>query len=214
MDCDKDADLTELDFEKIKKTCTNRLKIGPLKASIVDKKQNTSFVLDTNNIFVKDQILYAGLNSATLAGATSTTYLSNVILNCKKGVDSDLFEIMNVLRDCVTYGRLSIGTMTSQNKFFEDEKAKKPSSTKNLIVNLDSGKMAINTAIHFLGMNLKVAIYGIIRLDESNKKIMVTVTNTKLPLGITSVKLLMYFLKKDLISKDIKIDKNVITVSL
>ena len=210
IDCDKDEDLIELDFEKIKKTCTNRMKIAPLKASLVDKKQKTSFSLDINNIFVKNKLLYFALTSGTLTGTESSTYLSNVLLNCRKETDSDLFELNHVLRDCLTYGRLSIGTMTSNNKFDD----KKPSSNKNLVINLDANKMILQTAIHFLGMNHKVAIYGRIVLDEIKRKLIVTVTDTKLPFGINSVKLLMYFLKKDLISKDIKIDKNVITISL
>lgn len=210
LDCDKDEDLTELDFEKIKKTCTNRMKLSPLKATLVDKKQKTSFDLDINNILVKNKLLYFGITSGLLTGAESTTYLSNVLLNCRKEKDSDVFELNDVLGDCLTYGRLSIGTLTSDNKFDD----KKPSSNKNLIINLDGGRMVLSTAIHFLGMNHKVAIYGGLVLDKSNKKLRVTVTDTKLPFGITSVKLLMYFLKKDLISKDIKIEKNVITISL
>lgn len=210
LDCDKDEGLTELDFEKIKKTCTNRMKLGPLKASLLDKKQKTSFVLDINNILVKNKLLSFGMTTGMLTGVESTTYLNNVLLNCRKEIDSDVFELNHVLRDCLTYGRLSIGVMTSDNKYDD----KKPSSNKNLIVNFDAGRMALATAIHFLGRDHKVAIYGRMVLDESNKKLILTVTDTKLPFGITSVKLLMYFLKKDLISKDIKIEKNIITISL
>jgi hypothetical protein len=133
-----------------------------------------------------------------------------VLLNCRKELDSDLFEINDVLRDCITYGRLSIGELRSDNKFDD----KKDSDNKNLIINSDSGSLVIETSIRFLGMNHKIGIYGKIALNESKKQIILTVTNTKLPFGITSVKLLMYFLKKDLISKDISIQNNVITITL
>ncbi len=210
LDCDKDEDLTELDFEKIKKTCSNRLKLNPMQASLVDKKQKSTFFLDINNIVVKNKILYMGLNSATLSGTESSTYLTNVLLNCRKEVDSDLFEINHVLRDCLSYGRLSIGLMRSDNKIDD----KKDSSNKNLVINLDSRKLVLQTLIHFLGFDHKITIYGKTAFDENQKKLSLEITNTRLPFGITSVKLLMYFLRKDLISKDIKIQDNIITISL
>jgi hypothetical protein len=210
LDCDKDEDLTELDIPKIKKACSNRFKLNPLQASLTDKKKKSSFALDFKNILVKDKILYFGLNSGKLSGTESVTYLTNVLLNCRKELDSDLFEINDVLRDCITYGRLSIGELRSDNKFDD----KKDSDNKNLIINSDSGSLIIETSIRFLGMNHKIGIYGKIALNESKKQIILTVTNTKLPFGITSVKLLMYFLKKDLISKDISIQNNVITITL
>jgi hypothetical protein len=210
LDCDKDEDLTELDFLKIKKTCSNRLKLSPLQATLIDKKQKTTFALDINNIVVKNKILYFGLNTGALSGIESTTYLTNILLNCRKETDSDLFELTNVLRDCLSYGRLSIGELRSDNKVDD----KKDSSNKNLIINLDAGKLVLQTSIHFLGFDHKITIYGRMVLDETNKKLALTVTDTKLPFGITSVKLLMYFLKKDLISKDITILNNVITIAL
>jgi hypothetical protein len=110
----------------------------------------------------------------------------------------------------LTYGRLSIGELRSDNKIDD----KKDSSNKNLVINLDAGKLVLQTSIHFLGFDHKITIYGRMVLDETNKKLALTVTDTKLPFGITSVKLLMYFLKKDLISKDITILNNVITIAL
>jgi hypothetical protein len=210
LDCDKDEDLTSLDFEKIKKACTNRMKMSPLKANLVDKKQKTTFALDINNIQVKDKILYLGLTSGALSGTESTTYLNNVLLNCRKELDSDVFELNHVLRDCITFGRLSIGEIKSDNKLDD----KKDSSNKNLIINSDAGKMIVQTYVRFLGANHQVVIYGQMVFQETGRKLIITVTDTKLPFGINSVKLLMYFLKKDLISKDIKIINNVITITL
>lgn len=210
IDCDRDEDLTELDFDKIKKACLNRLNLKPLKAVLVDKKQNTSFNLDVKNIVVKNKLVYFGLNSGALSSAESTTYLTNVLLNCRKELDSDLFELTHVLNDCFTYGRLSIGEIKSDNKL----DPKKDSSNKNLIINADNGNLIIQASVRFLGMDHPVVIYGKIALDETKSKMVIRVTETKLPFGITSVKLLMYFLKKDFISKDIQIQNNIITISL
>ena len=65
-----------------------------------------------------------------------------------------------------------------------------------------------------LGLKARVSIYGNLALNEAKKQLIITVTDTKLPLGLNSVKLLMYLLKKNLISKDISISNNVITIQL
>jgi ABC-type multidrug transport system ATPase subunit len=43
-----------------------------------------------------------------------------------------------------------------------------------------------------------------VNFNETKNELVITVTDTKLPLGFTSVSMLMYFLKRSLISKDIK----------
>jgi hypothetical protein len=199
-----------MDAQKIKKTCSNRLKLDPLKVTLLDKVAKTFFVLDTQSIGVKNKMLYLGLNSGSISDNVSTTYLTKVLVNCRKEVDSDLLEIGHVLHDCLTYGRVSIAEVKSDNKIDD----KKDSTTKELIINADAGRLALQTKIHFLGGDHKVSIYGNAAYDEKNKKLVLVVTDTKLPFGITSVKLLMYFLKKDFISKDIQIQNNVITISL
>jgi len=209
LNCAKDEDLAGLDFDKIKKPCMNKLRLNPVKAVIVDKKENSRFNLDVKNVVVQDKVLYISLNSGVLSDKLSTTYINNALINCRKNEDSDLFELTNVLRDCITYGRVSIGEVKSDRV-----EEKKDSSSKNIAINADNGSILIQADIKFLGMNSRVSIYGRVSLDEAKKQIHVTVTDTKLPFGINSVKLLMYFLKKDLISKDISINNNVITITL
>lgn len=209
LNCAKDEDLSAPDFEKIKRTCLNRFKLGPLKASIVDKAAKSTFNLDMKDITVKDKILYFALNSGALSDASSTTGLSNVLLNCRKENESDLLELMDVLKDCTTYSRISIAEIRSSKP---DEK--KDSSIKNIAINATNNALLTTAEVKFLGINARVSIQGNVTLDQARKQLIMTVTDTKLPLGINSVKLLMYFLKKNLISKDIAINKNVITIQL
>lgn len=208
LNCAKDEDLKDLDVLKIKKTCLNELKIAPLKASIVDKVAKSTFNLDVKDITVKDKIFYFTLNSGALSDSSSTTSLSNMLLNCKKEADTDLLVLNEVLRDCVSYTRLSIAEVKSSKP---DEK---DSSVKNIALSSANGALIVQAEVKFLGIKARVSIYGNVALDEARKQLILTVTDTKLPLGINSVKLLMYFLKKNLISKDISINKNIITVSL
>lgn len=209
LNCAKDEDLTSPDFEKIKKTCLNRFKLGPLKASIVDKTAKSTFNLDLKDITVKDKILYFTLNSGALSDAQSTTSLFNVLLNCRKETDSDPLELMDVLKDCLAYSRINIGEI--RNSKPDD---KKDSSIDNIGINTNNNALVTTAQVKFLGIKARVSIYGNVTLDQTRKQLNITVTDTRLPLGINSVKLLMYFLKKNLISKDIVINNNVITIQL
>ena len=209
LNCAKDEDLQEVNFEKIKKACLNQIKVAPLKINISDKKSKTSFNLDIKDITIKDQLAYFSLNSGALSDAQSTTYLDKLLLNCKKETDTDLFDLHQVLKDCLTYARFSLAEVKTSKP---DDK--KNSSIKNIIVNSTNGNLLTHVEAKYLGLTAKVTITGRAVFDQSKNQLSLTITDAKLPLGIHSVKLFMYFLKKMVISKTIDIENNVITISL
>lgn len=209
LKCAKDPALTEVNTDKITKDCLNSLKLSPLKLNLADKKTKTNFNIDLKDITVKDKIIYATLNSASLSDPKSTTFLSGILLNCKKETDTDLMEITQVLRDCISYGRVSINEVKSTKS---DEG--KASYIKKIALSSASSALIVQADIKFLGFTSRVSIHGNLSLDETKKQVTLNVTDTRLPLGLTSVKLLMYFLKKNFISKDIAYVNNNIIISL
>ncbi len=209
LNCAKDADLKDLDFDKLKKTCLNQLKINPLKANLEDKSAKSMFNLDIKDVTVKDKIVYFTLNNAALSDATSTTYLTNLLLNCRKETETDLLDLNQVINDCISYSRLSLAEVKSTKP---DQK--NDTSIRNISVSSTNNALIIQADVKFIGVTARVSIQGIVALNQAGKQLIITVTDTKLPLGINSVKLLMYFLKKNLISKDISITNNVITIGL
>ncbi len=210
LNCAKDPELSALDFEKIKGPCLNKLRINSMRANLNDKKEKSNFDLVVKSIVIQDKILYLTLDSGVLSDSSSSTFLSTVLVNCRKNYDTDLFELTDVIQDCVEYGRISIGEVRSNNKL-ED---KKDSSNKNIAVSVENGAVIIQADVKLLGFNNRVTIYGTVTVDAEKKQLILKVTDTKLPFGLTSVKMLMHFLKKDLISKDISINNNIITISL
>lgn len=210
--CGKNPALETLDSAKLIKTCLNKLNVEPFKATLEDTKEKTHFFLDFKKLGIKDRVLTTSINHITLrdSAATSTTYLHDVNVKCRKETESDLLEVTNVLRDCISFGQVSIGEVFSESKVSNKE----DSSNKNISITINGGAMTIQAEVKFLGMTKKVSLYGKVSIDEKNKKIIASITDTKLPFGINSVKLVMYFLKKDLVSKDIQINNNVITMAL
>lgn len=74
--------------------------------------------------------------------------------------------------------------------------------------------MLIQADVKIIGFTSRVSIYANAGFNQSTGKLTLSVTDTKLPLGLTSVKILMYFLKKNLISKDVTYQNNNIIISL
>lgn len=209
VSCAKDPELTSFDINKMAKDCSNQLKVSPVKVSIVDKKAKTNFNLDIKDITVKDKNAFFTLNNGTLSDPASTTYITNMILNCRKELDTNMLELNQVIKDCLTYSRISIAEVKSTKP-----DGGQASSVKKIALNSDGNKMLIQADVNILGFMNRVSLNANASFNETKKQLTLNVTNTKLPLGMTSVSMLMYFLKMNIISKGIAYENNNIIISL
>jgi hypothetical protein len=209
MTCAKDPELTSFDINKMAKDCSNQLKVSPLKASIVDKVAKSNFNLDIKDVNVKDKIANFTLNSGTLSDPTSTTYLTNMALSCRKELDTNFLELNQVLKDCLSYARISLAEVKSTKP-----DGGQASSVKKIVVSSNGNKMVIQADVNILGFMNRVSLSANATLNETKKQLVLNVTDAKLPLGMTSVKMLMYFLKQNIISKGVTYENNNIIISL
>lgn len=209
MNCAKDPELTSFDINKMAFDCSNQLKVSPTKVSIVDLAAKTNFNLDIKDVEIKDKKANLILNSGTLSDPTSTTYISNMALTCQKELDTNILELNQVLRECLSYSRISIAEVKSSKPNGGDA-----SSVKKISMSSNSNKMVIQADVNILGFMNKVSLSANASFNEEQKQLILNVTNTKLPLGMTSVKMLMYFLKQNIISKGIVFENNNIIISL
>lgn len=209
LQCAKDPMINGLDRNKLVKDCLNDIKINPLKVKLVDQKAKTQFALDIKNVSVKNKIAQFALNSGALSDNKSTTSITDFNLNCKKETDSDLLELMDVLRDCNSYARISLAEVKSTKP--DDNQG---SSVKKIVINSDNNNLVIEADVKILLFKSRIKVFGKTTLDEAKRTFTINVTNTRLPFGLTSVKVLMYFLKKNLISKDVTYEGNNIIISL
>lgn len=209
MTCAKDPKLTTFDINKMAKDCSNQLKVSPLKASIVDKVAKSNFNLDIKDINVKDKLANFTLNSGTLSDPASTTYLTNMALSCRKELDTNFLELNQVLKDCLSYSRISLAEVKSTKP-----DGGQASSVKKIVVSSNSNKMVIQADVNILGFMNRVSLTANATLNETKKQLVLNVTEANLPLGMTSVKMLMYFLKQNIISKGVTYENNNIIISL
>lgn len=209
MSCVKDPELQSFDLNKMARDCSNQLRVSPLKASIVDKAAKSNFNLDIKDVNVKDKIANFTLNSGTLSDPTSTTFLTNMILSCKKELDTNFLELNQVIKDCLSYSRISLAEVKSTKP-----DGGQASSVKKIVMSSNASKMVIQADVNILGFMNRVSVSANASFNEAKKQLVLTVTETKLPLGMTSVKMLMYFLKQNIISKGVTYENNNIIISL
>lgn len=209
MTCAKDPVLTSFDLNKMAKDCSNQLKVSPLKAAIADKVAKSNFNLDIKDINVKDKLAGFTLNSGTLSDPASTTFLTNLVLSCRKELDTNMLELNQVIKDCLSYSRLSLAEVKSTKP-----DGGQASSVKKIVVISNSNKMVIQADVNILGFMNRISMNATASYNETKKQLVLNVTNANLPFGMTSVSMLMYFLKQNIISKGIAYENNNIIISL
>jgi hypothetical protein len=210
IECEKEKDMTDFDFDRIYNSCTNKMKVVTQNVSMIDKAEGTSFNLSLNKFQVANNVAEIGLNSATISDSKSRTTLNNVAGKCKKNRESDLLEIGLVLSDCLSEGQLSIQSIASSTIVENDSSA----DAKNITITSQGGKLNIQSQIHFLGMDHTISISGNASMNKETKVLSVVVSEAKLPFRLSSVKILMIFLKKYMVSKDIQINDRTISIAL
>jgi hypothetical protein len=210
IDCAKEKDMTDFNFDSIYNACTNNLKINTQKISMIDRKEGTQFDLNLNDFQIKKGLTFINLNSASFSSGTSRTILNGVNARCKKSIDTDLVELSQVLSDCISDGDFSIQSIISTDSTENDQN----SDARSIILTGRNGIVKIQATVQFLGMTHNVSITAKVDVTKGENKMDMTITETRLPFGIGSVKLLMFFLKKYVVSKDIQVSRNTVTITL
>lgn len=198
----------ELDIEKLKKGCLNHFVLHPIKLNIEDLKEASRFNLDLGQVSAEDGRFRLDLAQGVFADKASATAVQSANVDCIKSLDTDLFELVHVIRDCISGSQIIIKKLSNTAP---DEKK---SSIKDILISTQNGHLYTRAQVKVLGVSAKVALTGNISINEVKREVFIEVKEADLPLGINSVGLLMYFLKKNLISKDITIRKNMIKVKL
>lgn len=209
MSCAKDSELKSFDINKMALDCSNQLKVSPAKVVIADQKAKSNFNLDIKDVSIKDKKANFNLNSGTLSDPASTTYITAMALICQKEMETNILELNQVLKDCLSYSRISIAEVKSTKP-----SGGQASSVKKIAVSSNSNKMVIQADVNILGFMNRVSLSANATLNETKKQLILNVTDAKLPLGMTSVKMLMYFLKQTIISKGVTYENNNIIISL
>lgn len=81
-------------------------------------------------------------------------------------------------------------------------------------LNLENGLFNLWAAVKYLAFDSKINVRGTVHTNADKKQIILKVVDTRLPLGISSVKFLMYVLRKNVVAKEISYSGNQIIITL
>jgi hypothetical protein len=232
LKCHKDKlSLSELDMESVYNNCTNDFEAESKKTIISDKEEGTKFFVDARTLKVQDGKLEVFLPSAQIVDEKDSTTLLDVDVKCGKSADSDVLDLQMIIADCIKGGNVSIGAVVSaengktlfdaydtiigSNKHPTVHVKKSQASAKNIFFTLKDNSVQIRAVVKVSLLGDKnVYINGKIKHSIKDKKIVLTVTSTKMPLGFRSVNMLMKLIKKHLVNTFISVSGNDIIITL
>ncbi len=228
--CAKDPELKELNSEKMTKDCLNDLEVVARKIVFNDEKEETKFFIDLEKLQIQDERLIFKTPSTQIADKESVTTLFDTKAACYKSLEGDLFDMQQVLGECFKDGNLYISKITSNddgkkyldlyNSIFENNinpgqrQRNSDSDIKNISVAFKGNKAFLSADVKVLIKNFTITINADVEHHPKDSTMIFHVTSTRLPLGIGWRKLLMYFLKKNLVGSFITYEGNSIIIKM
>ncbi|EQC48777.1 hypothetical protein M899_3350 [Bacteriovorax sp. BSW11_IV] len=228
--CAKDPELKELNSEKMTKDCLGDLEVVARKIVFNDEKEETKFFIDLEKLQIKDERLIFKTPSTQIADKESVTTLFDTKVACMKSFDSDLFDMQQVLAECFKDGNLAISKIASNDDgkkyldlyegIFENDlnpgqrQRSSDADVKNISVGFKNNKVFLSADVKVLIKNFTITVQADVEHHPKDNTIIFHVTKTRLPFGIGWRKLLMYFLKKNLVGSFITYEGNSIIIKM
>ncbi len=212
LDCQKDPSLKKIDVPLILDYCK---KAGELKTSdirfkmINEKNEVMQGQVDSRYLIVENNVLNFNLDSLKMVDKESRKLIKGLLGNCKIKEDGDLFYTPDVIESCAKNMHINMNEVyteeegTSQaalsNNGFDIGRYKiseDKAGISDIRAQIVDGDLNASLRARFLAMDLMVTISGKVNWDEKREVLVLDVTHSRLPLGITSRGLFMSIARK------------------
>ena len=232
LTCHKDKlSLDKLDMTSVYNDCTNDFTVESKKIVISDKTEGTKFFVDAKVLETGEGKLEVYLPSAQIVDEKDSTTMLDVDIKCGKSGESDILDLQMVIADCIKGGEVKVGAVVSaengkvlfdaydtiigSNKHPTIHVKKSQASAKDISLTLNNNTVKIHAVVKagLLG-DVNVYVNGKIKHSIKDKKIVLTVTSTKMPLGFRSINFLMKLIKKYLVNSFISVNGQDIIITL
>lgn len=224
MDCQKVENLTSFDAKAILENCKKDLSIDVDTFLIRDYLDQTKPILvktRPKTVLNRDNNLRIDLPELKLVDREDLTIMEDVEISCDTTGKVDVFIPNEIIGACVNKGHIKI------NKVFTDDSNLSVGSLLNPKTNIDNikvekkkpkifdidlqtrnGRIYGEIRIRVLGIKSRVEFSGPIKWDIDNEVLTIKVEKSRLPLGIKSENIFMYFVKKMLVAEMISYGKD------
>ncbi len=231
LSCQKEEGLNRFNAKDILSFCKKDLEIELQSFSLKgfeDKEKPILAKTAPDLVSNKDDLLNLNLPELKLVDREDLTLMENVRVLCETKSEEDIFIPNEVIQACVKAGKIEIENLYTTDSTYTPAQIMDPNllvdkirfnkskpSLYNISIIAKGGNVFIRLDTKVLGLNSSVSFSGPINWDIKKEELTIKVTKSRLPLGIKSEKVFMFFLKKMFVAEMISYEKNnVIKISL
>lgn len=216
-------DIAVMDSDQLLQHCLHDFAIGPASTiNVLNLKDNSEFAFFPRKVTLHDEKFEFKTPSLDINMNGEITKLEQMNFNCFVNENSDATDVSAYIQGCLKDSFFEIGsvlTSSSSNKnidIFEGRlkgrKAKK-GRLQDILMIIKNGKISLTSEVKFL-FKFDLSLEATGSFNEQTKVLHVHVDRAKLPFGVRSVKLLMYFIKKMMASKTVEVSGKHISIQL
>jgi len=233
ISCEKEKQLDKVDFEKIWDKCLDRFDIKSSQIIVDDKQSKMKYFIYPDYGKIENGVLSLHAPRTEIVGDNESTTLFNFKVSCLKDWKSKTLNLEHFTNDCFKESHATILQLENNNgakkkkhlsliaeeiadeSNIEGFKTLDDNQSKLSEVQIDILENQIEIAAQAkFWFNFKAKMNGTINYDNSSREIIIHITKAKLPMGISSVKMLMYFLKKYTVNKIIRVEGEKVIIQL
>jgi hypothetical protein len=230
-DCQKKPGINEFDAPGILEHCKNGLDLDVGSFEVKDFADNQTPLLAGAKPKVVRNIrgmLHLEVPRLKLVDREDLTVMKDLQVLCKTNGETDVFIPNEIIAACVKRGSIKV------DKLFTDDSSLSPAQIMSPQMNLDrvrvlekdpklfnisiitqDGIVYFELKTKVLGIKSNIRFSGPISWDMDKEVITIKVENSRLPLGIKSENIFMFFLKKMLVAEMVSYEKgHTIKISL
>ncbi|MCF8059127.1 MAG: hypothetical protein K9K67_07510 [Bacteriovoracaceae bacterium] len=222
--CQKAVGLERFDIKSILEFCKKDLGVELGSFSLRDFEDTEKpFLAFTkpNLVQNKDEVLQLELPELKLVDREDLTLMENLNVACETKSGEDVFLPNDLIDACVKRGQITIDKVFTKDSTYspsqlmdqsfsiDNVRIKKTSpSLYNIKLITKDELVYVTLSTKVLGFNSEISFSGPITWDKEKEELKVKVEQSRLPLGIKSEKIFMFFVKKMLVAEMISYEKN------
>ncbi len=215
--------ISTIDSDQLLQFCLHDFTIAPMSVvNVTNLDDNSSFSFFPEVVKLHSELLEFKTPALNIVMDGETTTLQGMKFSCFLDEHADATDVSAYVSGCLKKSHFAIGSLSSSSKdsgsedIFEEElknsKANK-GTLQEIFMSVKDGKMYMTSKVKFL-FKFNLTVEATSHFNETTKVLQIHVDRAKLPLGIRSVKLLMYFIRKMMASETVKVSGKDIFIQL
>jgi hypothetical protein len=236
LQCNKKREILEFSSEELIANCQSGVNIDTDQMNISNRVSGTSFIINPKTIQIRDEQLTLVTPRLEVIDRQERTILHNMRMNCFKSRETDPLELDNVISECLSYSKITVDKIdtSGSNKstelaeidgqdtyellesagFGTKRKGSSSAKVKNLILSVENSRLRLSAKVHFLFKHFKVKLEAKLQYEKEDDVIQLELTKAKLPFGISSKKILLFLIKKFMVSENLTIVDGIVNIAL